>query len=107
MLRTLLGSIITICIVTPPPQSAVAAAEDAKITRALQSRAYEQAIQLIDEALPAADQPARENLLYRRGLALLYAGRHQEAIEQLLRQLEAFPAGAWAAKARFRQADAS
>jgi len=79
---------------------------DAEINQALRSREYQRAIELIDSALAAADESAREHLLFRRGLALLYDNRHQEAIAQFDEQLKQFPGGAWAHKARFRKADA-
>ncbi|GAG20548.1 unnamed protein product, partial [marine sediment metagenome] len=58
-----------------------------------------------DAALPRAEAAGREHLLYHRGLALLYDGRPAEALGQFAKQLDQFPEGSWAGKARFRKAD--
>jgi len=86
------------CLADEPPWAPVEAA--------LQARDYAEAIRRADTALAAADGDAREPLLYRRGLALFYAERFEEAIAAFDAQAREFPEGAWRAKARFRQADA-
>src|SRR5262245_8910288 len=85
---------------TVPPET------QAAIDEALRGREYEKAIERIDAALPKAEKGEREYLLFERGLALLYSQKHEEAIKQFTAQLEAFPDGPWAQKARFRIADA-
>ena len=112
MLRASLGSIALLSLVVPLPLSAgeeppAAAGTEIAITQALQAREYERAVELIDAALPAAVTGVREHLLYCRGLALLYAGQHEDALGQFAQQLEQFPDGPWAQKARFRKADAT
>ncbi len=79
---------------------------DAAINDALWRREYDRAVELIDQALPQSEGPAREYLMFRRGVALYYRGDHAGAIAQFNSQLEAFPDGPWAHKARFRTADA-
>lgn len=81
-------------------------ATDAAVHRALRMRDYRAAIDEIDRLLPEADAAQREFLRYRRGLALYYLDEFQEAIDQFQKQLEAFPDGRWAIKARMRMADA-
>ncbi len=85
---------------------AMAAEAEADINRALRGRAYQRAVELIDAALPDAKPASREGLLFRRGLALLYDDQATEAVAQFTRQIEQFPDGPWANKARFRMADA-
>ncbi|HUU98454.1 MAG TPA: MG2 domain-containing protein, partial [Phycisphaerae bacterium] len=92
-------------IVSADGQAPAPGDPDAEINQALRSREYQRAIELLDSALAAADESAREHLLFRRGLALLYDNRHQEAIARFDEQLKQFPDGAWAHKARFRKAD--
>ncbi|MCH7872723.1 MAG: hypothetical protein IID33_13585 [Planctomycetes bacterium] len=86
--------------------SAQKTAQDSEIDKALRGRQYSRAIELIDAALPAVEQAEREYLMFRRGLAQLYDGGHEAAIEQFSAQLAAFPDGEWSHKARFRTADA-
>lgn len=80
--------------------------QDAAIQRALRMREYQQAIELIDQAIADAVPEQREFLLYRRGLANHYLGNHPEAIREFAAQLAAYPEGPWAIKARMRMADA-
>lgn len=87
-------------------RAAVTPEDQAAINEALRGRAYEKAIGLIDAALARADAADREYLLFRRGLGLLFGGRHADAVEAFDAQLKAHPEGPWAAKARFRKADA-
>lgn len=77
-----------------------------EVDQALRTREYARAVELIDQQLGAARDAAREALLFRRGLALLYAGKPEAAIAQFDAQLQEFPSGAWAQKALFRKADA-
>lgn len=91
-----------------PAIGAARAADDApstKINRALRSRDYTAAIVLIDSELKSARGDSREFLLLRRGLALRYAARLDEAIKTLEQQIAEFPAGDWAEKARMHIAD--
>lgn len=76
------------------------------INDALWQRDYARAVQLIDQALPAAKVADREYLMFRRGVALYYRGDHAGAIAAFKQQLDAYPDGPWAHKARFRTADA-
>lgn len=110
MLRTVLlsiavvvsvGILTTSLAVEPAP-----AADRAEIDTALRSREYARALELIDAALDSAEPARREYLLFRRGLALLYVGEYEQAIEQFQSQLKESPEGPWSHKARFRQADA-
>ncbi|MBI5866074.1 MAG: outer membrane protein assembly factor BamD [Planctomycetes bacterium] len=79
---------------------------DAGIDALLQRRAFADAVQKIDAALPNAKGGEREYLLYRRGLALALSERPADAISQFEGQIKEFPDGTWAHKARFRLADA-
>src|SRR5262245_37266112 len=88
------------------PAKPAAAPADAAVDEALRGREYVKAIERIDVLLPAAEKADREYLLFRRGLALLYGQKPEDAIRQFTAQLEEFPGGEWAAKARFRTADA-
>ncbi|MFH1748098.1 MAG: tetratricopeptide repeat protein, partial [Planctomycetota bacterium] len=108
MTRLVHSLAITVCVGFLPLQNATATDNPKiiEIDHALQSRDYTHAIALVDELLPAAHGAIQEHLLYRRGLALFYADQFKEAIGQFERQLEQFPDGIWANKARFRQADA-
>ncbi|UCG15334.1 MAG: tetratricopeptide repeat protein [Phycisphaerales bacterium] len=111
MLRANLGSIALLSLVAPLPLSAgekphPSAGPEIAITHALHAREYERAVELVDAALPAAETADREHFMYYRGLALLHAGRHEDALQQFAEQLEQFPDGPWAPKARFRKADA-
>ncbi len=113
MLRIVL-TLVTIASVAAPAlaqesaekQSAEKAARQETVDQALRSREYEQAAERIERALAEAPEGEREFLMFRRGLALLYAGKHEAAIEAFARQLKAFPQGEWSHKARFRTADA-
>lgn len=85
---------------------AVAFEESAEINRSLRGRDYAKAVSLIDAALAANPKDAeREFLMFRKGLALQYAGKPAEAIAAFEAQVEAFPAGPWANKARMHVAD--
>lgn len=77
----------------------------AEIDAAMLDRAYPAAIEKIDAVLAGGAKELREELLYRRGLALLYQSKFEEARGQFEAVATEFPKGLWAAKAKFRQAD--
>lgn len=78
----------------------------AEIDAAMLRQDFAGAVKLLDAELGKSDKASREELLYRRGLALYYDGKHSDAIAAFSAQLGEFPAGSWADKARFRIADA-
>lgn len=106
--RFLLPCTLVLSITFPAISHADTAAAEPQpaVQRALRMRDYRQAIRLIDQALPDATVKEREFLTYRRGLALFYLNEYEQAIELFRGQLDAFPEGQWAVKARMRMADA-
>ena len=94
-------------VTTVPSVSAESTSRESDaINDSLRRRDYDGVLKLIDQALPGAEPQAREFLLYRRALGLLFAGKYEDAIEQFDRQLDAFGEGPWASKAVLRKADA-
>ena len=77
-----------------------------EIDHALRNRRFGRAVELIDAALAGAKPESREYLMFRRGVALLYAEKYADAIAQFDRQLTDHADGAWAHKAALRKADA-
>ena len=73
-----------VCVIFSTLVSAASAQKldlDSEIDKALRGRQFSRAIELIDAAMPTVEQAKREYLMFRRGLAQLYDGRHEAAIE--------------------------
>ena len=87
----------------PAPRITSSPQLEVSIRDALQSRYYEEAVTLIDEALAEADEA--DVLLYLKGRALTELSRYDEAIAAYTRIEEEFAEGPWVSRARFGRAD--
>jgi len=76
-----------------------------EIAGAIADRRYGEAVGMIDGLL-AGEREDADVLLYYKGLALLQAKQHEEALSALGEIEETHPKSAWAAKARFTRAKA-
>lgn len=85
------------------PQSTTDHAALKPIQSALQSKRFNDALQLIDTALTAAENQ-RDYLFYLKGLALFYKGDYRDAIETYGPLIQNHPDSTWLSKAKFLQA---
>ncbi|TWT82533.1 tol-pal system protein YbgF [Planctomycetes bacterium CA13] len=77
----------------------------AAIHDAMQSRAFEDAVQRIDEALAKADVTSEDYLRYLKGVALTEAKKYAVAIAVFEQLEEDFPESDWISRSRFGRAN--
>ncbi|MCG8650803.1 MAG: tetratricopeptide repeat protein, partial [Pirellulales bacterium] len=77
----------------------------AEIHNAMQSRSFEQAIEVLEAALQDGQQSDQDYLLYLKGLALTELDRFDEALEVFAALERDYPQSVWKSRSRFGRAN--